>query len=112
MTTATAPGALPVPASLQTPPLTEIAPPVETLRQTLPYEDLTWQDFERLCLRLARTEGEIEGCRLYGTQGDDQDGIDLYGRRRGVEKYIVYQCNNEADFGPAKIVAAVDEFTR
>jgi hypothetical protein len=100
----------PIPPELTTPPVSRIDPPVATLQDTLPYEKLDWRDFERLCLRLAREEAEVEECRRYGTQGDDQDGIDLYGRRKFSDKYIVYQCKNEKEFGPAKIAAAVAEF--
>ena len=49
-----------------------IAPPVEMREQELPFDKLSWQNFERLCHKLARTDGDIERCRLYGTQGHDE----------------------------------------
>jgi hypothetical protein len=42
-----------VPAYLNTPPLTVVNPPVVTRAQELPFGELAWEDFERLCLRLA-----------------------------------------------------------
>ncbi|WP_019008486.1 restriction endonuclease [Deinococcus aquatilis] len=68
-----------------------------------PYHDLSWQDFERLCLRLAQRDAAVEGCRLYGEQGDAQAGIDLYARELYGEKYVVYQCKRVREFGPANI---------
>jgi hypothetical protein len=45
----------PVPAWLDTPPDEAIlAPPLDTREQALPFGDLTWQNFERLVLRLVR----------------------------------------------------------
>src|SRR6266699_2736210 len=75
-------------------------PPVTvvTRLQSLPFADLRWDDFERLCLRLARSDHE------------DQDGISLLGRRVGTGGYTVYQCKKVERFGPADIGAAVDKF--
>lgn len=84
--------------------------PTETRIQTLPFEQLTWEDFERLCYRLARAEADVEHCQLYGNRGDKQEGIDIFARVLGSEKYRVYQCKREVDFGPAKIKSAVSEF--
>ncbi|MBB5364654.1 hypothetical protein [Deinococcus humi] len=85
-------------------------PPVDPRLQGLPYHELSWQDFERLCLRLAHRDTAVEGCRLYGEQGDAQAGIDLYARELDGEKYVVYQCKRVKEFGPANIKAAVDKF--
>jgi hypothetical protein len=71
----------------------DIPPPVETRDQELPFERLSWQNFERLCLRLARTDGDVERCRLFGTQGQEQGGIDIYVSRKSTPKYAVWQAN-------------------
>ena len=65
--------------------------PVKTKYQDLPYGDLTWENFERLCLRLAEVEGEAEYWALYGTQGQAQDGIDIYVRHHAAKDYSVWQ---------------------
>jgi hypothetical protein len=52
-------------------------PPATALLQELPFDQLSWENFERLCLRLARTSADVEDCRLYGTAGQSQGGIDL-----------------------------------
>jgi hypothetical protein len=78
-------------------------PPVISLGQALPFSQLSWENFERLCLRLAREYTSIEGCnRLYGGPGDKQEGIDIYGKKSAALKYIVHQCKREKEFGPKK----------
>ena len=99
-----------IPSWLETPPLSQVTPPVETRLQDLPFGELSWKDFEKLCLRLARLEANIEDCRLYGEHGQKQEGIDLYARQKFAEKYHVYQCKRVKDFGPVKIKEAVSKF--
>ena len=99
-----------IPNWLYNPPSPQITPPTQTRLQMLPFEQISWKDFERMCLRLARLEGDVEHAQCYGEQGDDQDGIDLFARTIASSKYRVYQCKNEAGFGPAKIAEAVDVF--
>lgn len=84
--------------------------PVETNLQELPYDKLIWENFEKLCLRLAQQECEIEDCRQYGVQGDAQEGIDIYAKKESAEKYTVYQCKKVQNFGPQKIINAINTF--
>ncbi len=84
--------------------------PVATLLHELPYGKLTWENFEKLCLRLAQKEGNIEECRLYGVQGNAQDGIDIYAKIDSANSYVVYQCKRVKNFAPGKIKEAVDTF--
>lgn len=86
------------------------APPVETRIQVLPLEELTWENFERLCYRLAWRLGDVSDCRRYGIQGQDQQGIDIYIRRTSDGGYSTWQCKRHTDFTPAKIEEAVDGF--
>jgi len=99
-----------VPAWLETPPLISIKPPIDTRKQELPFDELAWEAFEKLCLRLARLESNIQHCQLYGTRGQGQEGIDLYAREKHTGVYSVYQCKREKNFGPAKIADAVGKF--
>ena len=57
-------------------------PPTRTRLQVLPFGELEWDNFERLCYRLARLTGDVEQwAALYGGRGQKQDGIDIYVRR-------------------------------
>ncbi len=100
----------PIPSWLNTPPLVAVQPPVETREQLLPFDKLAWEDFERLCLRLARTHGTVEHCQLYGVRGQLQSGIDIYARSLNRDKYTVFQCKRVRNFGPSSVRTAVTEF--
>src|SRR4051794_30744142 len=83
-----------VPAWLRLPPAGDVVdPPVATKTQLLPFSDLRWEDFERLCLRVLASQAELvhvqaslggeatrPETRLYGKRGQAQFGIDLYSR--------------------------------
>lgn len=86
--------------------------PLVTTLQELPYDELSWENFEKLCVRIGFLEGKIEVCRPYGVRGDSQEGIDIYIKQIGNEKYITYQCKNEKSFGPQKIRDAVGVFSK
>jgi hypothetical protein len=95
---------------LEPPDAADVAPPVDTLAQELPFGEITWQNFERLCRRLASLDGDVEYCCLYGTAGQEQGGIDIYVRRTSTTKYATWQSKRHKSFGPAQIDAAVTEF--
>jgi hypothetical protein len=111
-----------------------IDPPVETRHQVLPFESLAWENFERLCLRLAIGHGEVvhsadyggaaadgrrsaRDARLYGVRGQDQQGIDLYVRlaeipdgRSAGRRYLCLQSRRIAKLTAAKLRKAVSDF--
>ena len=99
-----------IPSRLTTPPTSKVDPPTVSNKQELPFGELSWEDFEKLCLRLVSKDSDVEFCKLYGVRGDKQLGIDIYAKKVGNQKYSVYQCKRENKFGPAKIRAAVKKF--
>ena len=116
----------------------DLAPPVETNEQLLPFESLAWENFERLNLRLARRRGEVDhaldsvpvdsdrrglsqvqavAANLYGKRGQDQEGIDLYVRLPenewspdGTRRYLSLQSRRIAVLTDLKLRKAVDDF--
>jgi tetratricopeptide (TPR) repeat protein len=84
-------------------------PPVESFAPELPLDQLSWRNFERLCLRLARRLGAVEHAQLYGNAGQDQKGIDIYARL-GSGDYYVFQCRRTKQMRPADIERAVSDF--
>jgi tetratricopeptide (TPR) repeat protein len=84
-------------------------PPIRTLAPDLPIEKLSWPNFERLCLRLAESLGQVEHAEIYGTPGQNQKGIDIYARL-GDGDYYVFQCRRTQQLGPASIEKAVTDF--
>lgn len=100
-----------VPAHLREPPSGPLPSlPPETTLQQLPFGDLRWEDFERLVWRLVFSEADVEESRLYGVRGQDQSGIDLYGRIRAGGGHRVYQCKRYDRLRPGDIRAAVHRF--
>jgi hypothetical protein len=94
---------------LEEQPLGQLPPfPVETAAQLLPFGELPWEDFERLCYRLVRAEADCEDARLFGERGQDQSGIDFYGRR--ADGRTVYQCRRVARLTAADLAGAVSDF--
>ena len=85
------------------------APPVATRLQCLPFGELTWENFERLCHRLVSQEGDVEHCALYGRQGDAQAGIDVYARHING-RYHCLQAKRRKSFDATKLRLAVDLF--
>ena len=85
------------------------APPAKTKAAALPFLEIGWENFERLCRRLAERSGDVEKAWGYGTPGQTQFGIDILVRMKDgtVE---MWQSKRHKRFGPADITAAVDLF--
>ena len=87
------------------------SPPVKTRVAELPFEKLSWQNFERLVFRLADQDPDVERCAPYGRPGQAQHGIDVLGRLAGGG-HVCWQAKNRKDVGPSNIKKAVDDFLR
>ena len=72
---------------------------------------LSWRNWERLCLRMARLEADVQSCSFYGRAGQAQAGIDLYGRTHSPARYTVYQCKQIKRLTRTTLKAAVTKFT-
>ena len=88
-----------------------LPPPVKTRPSELPCDQLSWQNFEKLIFRLARTNADVVHCALYGRSGQAQGGIDVYARLTGG-KYICWQARNRKDVGTSDIEKAVNDFLK
>ena len=66
-----------LPANLWTPVETSVPIPVQTREQQLPLGELSWQSFEKLCVRLAKRYSDVDRCQAYGLIGQNQEGIDF-----------------------------------
>ena len=124
----------PPPSWLLVPPAASaVSPPVETRPQLLPIDVLSWEDFERLCLRLLEQDADlvhVSGAepaeeatepvvRPYGLRGQAQDGIDVYARVRLVpgqsppdRPFVTLQARRIRTVAPAAMRGTVDEFLR
>lgn len=99
----------PVPKRLREPPSYFHEPVVHQQVSALPFDKLHWTDFERLVLRVAEAEPGVGSCRVYGSAGEKQDGIDLLVLFESGDVACV-QCKKVAAFGPKDVWKAVKEF--
>lgn len=83
--------------------------PAVTREQVLPLGSLSWENFERLCFRLAHRGGDVEDVRIYGEHGQAQEGIDLYVRRASGD-YATWQCKRYQEVTTSDIKNAVTKF--
>jgi hypothetical protein len=88
-----------------------ITPPVHTLRQDLPFNELSWEQFEALCAALVEAQPATIDCHLFGVQGDIQQGIDIVSTQQGAdgEETWVYQCKRYKRYGADKLEEALSK---
>jgi hypothetical protein len=100
------------PAWLSSPPEpTFPSPPISTRAQTLPYHELSWENFERLILRIVRREAIVAECWVYGKRGQEQYGLDILAELRNApSEFACYQCKRVEKFSANDIKKAVDKF--
>lgn len=76
---------------LHTPSSSIVPPPIVSTDDEIPIGQLIWEDFEKLCLRIAETIHSIDDCEIYGIKGQKQEGIDIFALKDN-NKYSSYQC--------------------
>lgn len=84
-------------------------PHVSTRPQVLPFGELTWENFERLCYRLAGQDERIEYVARYGRSGQAQQGIDIFVRLANG-KYEVWQAKRYDAISAGDVKAIVKTF--
>ena len=99
------------PNDLLTLPETVVDPPVCPKIENLPFDQLSWQDFERVVYRLVSKNSDLDYCARYGRPGQNQQGIDIYGRLSGGG-HVCWQVKNLASVIPAEVTNAVSDFLK
>ena len=77
--------------------------------ELLPFEALTWPDFESLQWRVLRDVEGLRHAQIYGDPGQKQLGLDIIAMAAD-DSGVALQSKRVEQFGPAKITAAVDAF--
>jgi hypothetical protein len=85
--------------------------PVRTRPGLLPLHELTWEDFERLCLRLSERGAQVEAAWSYGKSGHAQYGIDVLVRVANGA-FHVWQSKRYAKLSARVVNEAIDLFLR
>lgn len=83
--------------------------PVSTAMQSLPFSALSWENFERICYRIASREDGVESAERYGRSGQAQQGIDIYSRLPNG-KYAVWQAKRYKSYTATDMRSAVTKF--
>ena len=96
------------PSYLYTPSSSRVNPPIKNKIDVLPIDQLKWEDFERLCLRLAQADHGKSNCEVYGIKGQKQHGIDIFGYKGA--KYASYQCKRYQTITESELEEAVKVF--
>lgn len=86
-----------------------VRPPVQSRGGELPFTEIGWQDFERLCCRLAGSGRHVEATWAYGEAGQKQYGIDILVRLPDGS-YEVWQTKRYARANPSDIRTAIKIF--
>jgi hypothetical protein len=91
----------------------DVQPPVHPRLQRLPFNELSWEQFEALCAALVEANPLTVDCHLYGVRGDDQQGIDVVATQRGADggEIWAYQCKRYKAYAPGKLKEALDRMT-
>lgn len=85
------------------------SPPVTPVEMSLPFGGLSWENFERLCYRLALKSGTFDHAARYGRAGQNQSGIDVYART-SAGRYEVWQAKRYRTYGVSHLRRAVTAF--
>ncbi|MCK1354229.1 NACHT domain-containing protein [Bradyrhizobium sp. CW7] len=87
------------------------APPIQAKVDALPFLGIPWENFERLCRKLAERGGAVEKAWCYGGPGHAQRGIDVLVRMKDGT-FEVWQSKRHKKFGPTQVKSAVDYFLK
>ena len=87
-------------------------PHTQPLEQLLPLGQLSFENFQRICVRLLTASKAAIHCQEYGVRGQPQEGIDLYARLSGQAKLEVWQCKRYENFTASDIADAVKIFLK
>lgn len=100
------------PAWLQEDPVGDaVSFPVRTRPSLLPLRELTWEDFERLCLQLSERGAQVEAAWSYGKSGHAQYGIDVLVRVANGA-FHVWQSKRYAKLSARAVNEAIDLFLK
>jgi transcriptional regulator with XRE-family HTH domain len=84
----------------------QIERPDSALVPFLPLDSLTAENFELFCRDLIQNLNPGADVQRYGSQGDDQEGIDIYAKHTDG-KVLDYQCKRHKQFGPTDVSNAI-----
>lgn len=77
--------------------------------ESLPFNEMSWEDFERLTWRVLRDVTGHHNALIYGDKGESQYGLDVVAQSpRGIN--VALQAKKYQRFGPAQLEAVATKF--
>lgn len=92
------------------PPDATVEPSVDPQLEHLPFDQLTWENFERLLLRVAKDVEGLRNVQLFGDRGQRQKGLDVIGINSDT-KVEGIQSKRKKTFTTTDLDAAVKKYT-
>ena len=85
--------------------------PIVSIDISLPLEQMPWEDFEKLCLRMVEfvERFDMSDCEIFGRKGQKQDGIDIYALKDNG-KYNSFQCKKYKSISSTDLNNIFSEF--
>jgi hypothetical protein len=96
-------------SSLYAPPSAPTPAPVMGKLEELPFNSLTWENFERLQLRMMRDVEGLRDAQMYGDRGQSQLGLDIVALAPDGAG-VALQSKNYKQFYASQLKAAVEKF--
>jgi hypothetical protein len=82
--------------------------PSKVHEECLPLEGLAWDAFESFCLDLIARFLKSQEIYRYGTQGDDQEGVDIVAHLNNGEKWA-FQCKQWQRFNRSDAIKVIKQ---
>lgn len=92
------------------PPDATVEPSIDPQLEHLPFEDLSWENFERLLLRVAKDVEGLRNVQLFGARGQRQKGLDVIGINSDT-KVEGIQSKRKKTFTTTDLDVAVKKYT-
>lgn len=79
----------------------------------LPIKEMSWENFEKLCLKIINEVEKfpIVECDILGRKGQKQYGIDIYARL-GIDSYNSYQCKRYQKISTSELESFFNDFEK
>lgn len=88
-----------------------VKPPISGNCHELPFKEVTWENFEKLCLKIVELDHSLDSCEIIGRKGDKQEGIDIYAIKTNG-RYDVYQCKRYQKLSKSDLEEVVKDFRK
>ena len=87
-----------------------IPPPIRPKLEKLPFKRLTWKRFQGLGLLISKKDRSLTDQKIYGIEGQSQEGIDIRATIKDTSRLWVCQAKRYKKLEPQELEDFVEEF--